>query len=222
MTRYIQGDIHSVIKTLEDNSIDFIYTNPPFGITKKEWDKPLDWDNLWSDIWRVLKPNGVVGIHASMPFSYDLIKSQRPKYHYIWKKNNSTSFLNANKQPLRTTEEIYIFYNSLGTYNIQMIGNKIYKKRKVQPKIKSSYYGCEKGTNTDEIQIGNYPTNFLDYPIKIRGGKTVPDEMIEFFIKTYSNENDTILDMTCHNKIVGNITTKLKRNYIGVDINEIN
>ena len=66
---YIQGDIHDVIKSIPDKSIDLIYTNPPFGITKCKWDKPLNWKELWIDIWRVMKPRGIVVIHASMPFS---------------------------------------------------------------------------------------------------------------------------------------------------------
>ena len=82
MIKYITGDIHDVIKDIEDNSIDFLYTNPPFGITEAKWDKPLDWDNLWIEIWRVMKPKGIVALHCSMPFTYTLIKSQRPKYHY--------------------------------------------------------------------------------------------------------------------------------------------
>jgi len=215
---FINGDIHKVIKELEDNSIDFIYTNPPYGTTEKEWDKPLDWINLWPDMWRVLKPNGVIALHASIPFTYTLLETQRPKYHYIWKKNNSTGFFRAKLAPLRTTEEIFIYYQKAKhTYNPQMIGNQIIKKRKKF--TKSGYYGSRIGTFKDDIQIGKYPTNLLDFKIEIRGGKTIPKKMVEFFIKTYSNENDTILDMTCCNKFVGNIATELKRQYIGVDIN---
>tara|TARA_R110002167_G_C12396907_1_gene626498 strand:- start:16 stop:669 length:654 start_codon:yes stop_codon:yes gene_type:complete len=212
---YIIGDIHNVIKDLESNSIDFIYTNPPFGITEKKWDKPLDWENLWIEIWRVLKPSGVVAIHSSMPFTYDLIESQRPKYHYIWKKNNSTGFFRAKLAPLRTTEEIFIFYKQKHTYNPQMIGNEIRKKTKIKS---NPYYGNRVGKLKDDIQIGKYPTNFLDFKMEIRKGKTIPKKMVEFFIKTYSNENDTILDMTCHSKYVGNIALELNRQYIGVDI----
>ena len=179
---YIQGDIHNVIKTIESNSIDLIYTNPPFGITNKKWDKPLRWNELWKDIWRILKPKGIVLIHASKPFSYKLIQSQTPKYNYVWIKNNSTGFFNAKIQPLRKVEEIYVFYNDNHTYNPQMIGNKKYKKSK---NYKNDYYGGRTGKQSTEIQIGRYPTDVLEYPIKIRGGKTIPDKMIEKFILTY-------------------------------------
>tara|TARA_B100000780_G_scaffold149088_1_gene104200 strand:- start:34 stop:702 length:669 start_codon:yes stop_codon:yes gene_type:complete len=218
----IQGDIHDIIKTISTNSIDLIYTNPPFGITNKKWDKKLDWDLLWPEIWRVLKPTGIAVIHASMPFTYDLIRSQKPRYHYTWIKNNSTNFFNVKYQPLRKHEEILIFYKKSGTYNPQMIGDKIIKEDKAR---KSTYYNNNSKTkyeNKHTVHVGNYPTTVLSFPSVIRGGKTISDKMIEYFIKTYSMETDTILDMSCHSNIVSKLVENLNRKYIGVDINPIN
>ena len=91
---YIQGDIHEKIKDIDDNCIDLIYTDPPFdGLTKAKWDKKLDWKYLFEEMWRVLKPNGIIILYSSMPFTYELLKYQKPKYHYIWVKGNSTGFL---------------------------------------------------------------------------------------------------------------------------------
>ena len=91
MLKYIHGDIHDVIKTLETNSIDFIYTDPPFnGQTKAKWDSTLRWDELFVEMWRVLKPNGIIALHSAIPFSYELLKYEKPKYNYNWSKNNST------------------------------------------------------------------------------------------------------------------------------------
>jgi site-specific DNA-methyltransferase (adenine-specific) len=220
MDDYIQGNIHDVIKSLRTNSIDCIYTNPPFGTTENKWDTALKWDMLWDDIWRVLKPNGVAIIHASMPFSYDLIVSQRPKYHFVWVKDKATNFFHAKKQPLRKEEEIYIFYKKSPTYNPQMIGTDIRKTGKAG---KSKYYGSRGEKNQgDTFHIGKYPTNILEYPRNKKSGfKTTPKELVEFLIKSYTNEGDMILDMTCHSDYVGKIISNIKRNYIGVDINEI-
>lgn len=223
---YIKGDIHKVIKSIEDNSIDFIYTDPPFsGITKAKWDKALDWENLFKDMWRVLKPKGIIVLYASMPFTYELLKYEKPKYHYTWIKDNSTGFLTCKYQPLRKNEEIFVYYKKAGTYNPQMIGNKFYPKRNVKFGGKQGYYG-EDGINKkneyvkEEGHYGEYPTNILTYPIrKDETGITRTDEHIDYFIKTYSNIDDTILDMTCCNKYVGNRCELLKRNYIGVDLN---
>jgi len=221
MAKYIKGDIHEVIKTIEDASIDCIYTNPPFGTTHAEWDKSLNWSVLWEDIWRVLKPNGVAVLHCAMPFTYDLIRESpvNPKYHYCWVKENSTCFFNAKKQPLRQHEEILVFYKRQPTYNPQMRGNEVRKAH--SHKQESDYYNKDSRTYDPEsyTHVGRYPTTFLNYKRQLRGGKTVPDEMIEFFIKTYTNENDSVLDMTCYSDVVGNVVVGLNRRYTGVDIN---
>lgn len=223
MKTYIEGDIHQVIKTIEDNSIDFIYTDPPFGITKAKWDTGLKWDTLFQDMWRVLKPDGIICLYASMPFTYELLRYEKPKYHYIWVKNNSTGFFSAKYQPLRKTEEIFIYYKKNGTYNPQMIGDKFYPKRKVKYGGHNGYWG-EDGINKkneynkDEGHTGTYPTN-IRYDIIEKGKKNMkPQSLTSYFIKTYTNEDDTILDMCCNNEIVGDICDDLKRNYIGVDL----
>jgi DNA modification methylase len=221
---YIQGDIHEVIKTLEDNSIDFIYTDPPFSITKAKWDKPLRWEELFKEMWRVLKPSGVICLYASMPFTYELLSYERPKYHYTWIKNNSTTPFLAKYQPMRDTEEIFIYYKKGGTYNPQMVGDKFHKKEVIKHTTGNKYYGTrnniKKSYSTAEGgHKGRYPTTHRNWDIrKGSSGITRTDEQIDYFIKTYTNEGDTILDMTCCNKCVGDRCKELSREYIGVDI----
>ena len=212
-------DIHDYIKTLKDDSINLIYTSPPYGTTDAKWDKPLRWKEIFKEMWRVLKNDGIIVLHASMPFTYELLKYETPKYHYSWEKNNSTNFFKAKKQPLRKTEEVFVYYKKQGTYNPQMIGDKIYKKTSNK---NSQYYGeRKKYVPKKETQKGQYPTTHLKYPIRRKNDITRCDKMIEFFIKTYSNEGDLVLDLTTCNKIVGTITTKLKRNFIGCEIRKI-
>ena len=226
MDKYIVGDIHKVIKDIEKDSIDLIYCDPPFNTTRAKWDKPLNWEILFEEMWRVLKPNGIIVLHSAMPFTYELLKYQKPKYHYIWEKNVVTCPFIAKYQPLRKHEEVFIYYKKRGTYNPQMIGNNFHKKRNVVYGGKQKYYGkCKVKKNVETIQgghTGRFPTTILKYPIRRdANGISRCDEMINYFIKTYSNEKDTILNMTCCNKIVGDLAIKLNRNYIGVDINEI-
>jgi site-specific DNA-methyltransferase (adenine-specific) len=215
---YIQGDIHNVIKTLETNSIDLIYTNPPFGITECKWDTPLDWDNLWDDIWRVLKPNGIVALHASMPFTYTLIKSQTPKYHYSIKKTQKTGFLACKYQPLRNNEELFIYYKKTGTYNPQMIGDEVRVCKGYAGKC--GYYDRVKKdlSNIKKTYIGRFPSTSIEMVTIGRGGKTISDDIIDYVIKTYSNEGETVLDMTTHNTLVGDRVKLLNRKFIGVDL----
>ena len=232
----IEGDIHEVIKTIDDNSIDCIYTNPSFGITQAPWDHGLDWDNLWSDIWRILKPNGSVILHSSMPFTFDLVSSQRKyfKYNYVWEKNIATNFFLSKKQPLRIHEDICVFYKKQPTYNPQMKGDEFYKKRNVIHGGKNKYYG-NKGIKDTLYQSiteegghkGRYPTTILKYPIRKSKKKdkntasTRPDELVDFFIKTYTNPEDTIFDLTCYDGLTGKRCEILNRKYIGVDLNII-
>ena len=225
MIKYIEGDIHNIIKTLDDNSIDFIYTDPPFNTTEAVYEGKLNWKELFTEMWRVLKPNGIICLYSSMPFTYELYKYEKPKYHYCWKKNNSTCFFQAKYQPLRCVEEINIYYKKRGTYNPQMEGDTFYKKVYNKQKDKQQHYGhrdnIEKSfVSKTEGHTGKYPTTFKEWNIRRDDtGITRDDMQIDYFIKTYSNENDTILDMTCHNNYVGDRCKLLNRNYIGVDIN---
>ena len=226
MVEYIKGDIHEVIKTLDNNSIDFIYTDPPFNSqTNAPWDSSLKWELLFPEMWRVLKPTGVIALHSAIPFSYELVKYEKPKYNYSWLKNNSTGFLTVKYQPLRIMEEIFIYYKKSGTYNPQMVGDKFVDKRNVMFGGQSKYWNKDYSNRQYELvkeegHKGKYPTTLLQYPIRKGKGNGITrcDEMIDYFIKTYSNEGDKILDMTHHNSIVGDRCFELKRNYIGIDI----
>tara|TARA_R110000751_G_scaffold43398_3_gene100221 strand:- start:2450 stop:3169 length:720 start_codon:yes stop_codon:yes gene_type:complete len=225
----IKGDIHKVIKTLESNSIDLLYVNPPFAMTGAEWDKALDWNVLWTDIWRVVKNNGAVVIHSTQRFTMLLASSQLKnfRYKYTWVKNTNTNFFLCKKQPLRRCEDVLVFYKEPPTYNPQMIGDEFHKKRVVMYGGKEKYYGNDKA-HTDnwghETNVGGhngrYPNDLLEYSIKKGKGNasTRPNELIEFFIKTYSNKGDAVLDITCYGAETGIVCDYLEREYIGIDL----
>ena len=218
---YIIGDIHDKIKTLETNSIDLIYTNPPFATTKKNWDTALRWEELWVEMDRVLKPTGVVLLHSAIPFTYDLIRVRKPKYNYVWIKSNPTNFFMAKKQPLRQIEEILVYYKGKHTYNPQMIGNEVVKHKRTNKYEGDNYYGNQKPNESNHV--GRFPTTYLGTFTRIlqkKSPKSIHDDIMIRMIKTYSNQNDTILDMTCCDKNLGDLATELKRKYIGVDISD--
>ena len=217
---YIIGDIHDEIKNIADNSIDLIYTNPPFATTKKKWDNNLNWNYLFLEMDRVLKDDGVILLHCSKPFTYDLIRIRKPNYNYNWVKKNPTNFFMAKKQPLRQVEEILVYYKKKHTYNPQMIGNEIIEHHR-RNKYEDGYYGNQ--IPNVSKHIGRFPTDFLGEFKRIiqkKSPKSINDEITKRMIKTYSNEGDTILDMTCCDKNNGNIATSLKRKYIGIDISD--
>ena len=151
-----KSDTLEMIKKLPPAHFDLLYTNPPFGTTGAAWDKALDWDATWPEIWRVLKPNGAVVLHCSMPFTYDLAASQRKwlKYHYTWVKNNSTTFMLAKTQPMRIQEEILVFYKSQPTYNPQMLGGEFHNKRAVKHGGREGYWGNSPDKNQESAEGG--------------------------------------------------------------------
>jgi site-specific DNA-methyltransferase (adenine-specific) len=208
------------IKTLETDSIDFIYFDPPFAITEASYDTSLKWSELWPEMWRVLKPKGVIAIHTSQPFTFDLISTQRKhfKYCWYWKKNHKTGHLFSKHQPMRCIEEVCIFYKK-NKYNPQMI--KLEKPIEYNGRNVSTgnYYHRDKGM-PPKTYTHNYPTHLLQYNSIKHPYSTRPIELCEYFIKTYSNENDVILDLTCSNATAGVACINLNRKYIGVDIDE--
>ena len=222
---FICGDIHQEILKLETDSIDMIYTNPPFGITKKKWDKSLDWDTLFPEMDRVLKSTGSAVIHTSIPFTYTLIAHRKPRYHYTWMKENSTNFFSAKRQPLRILEEILIYNTHRidgssvvnGVYNPQMTGTMVTHSA-LKSADNDGYYGGG-GKNRPEPHTGRYPTTFLGKFKRVKkGGKSTPKEIVEQMILSYTEPGQKVLDMTHHNQYVGEICVKLGRTYLGIDV----
>ena len=203
------------IKTLENNSVELIYFDPPFGITEADYDKSLDWENLWIEMWRVLKQRGTIVIHSSQPFTFDLVASQRKyfKYNWYWDKSSKTGHLFSKKQPMRKIEEICVFYKGGNNYYPQTT---LKDKSIVVKNTKGSYF-----KRTDEkceyIVKYNYPDHLLKFNRRNHKYSTRPIELCEYIIKTYTNENDLVLDLTCSDGQSGIACKNLNRNYIGVD-----
>lgn len=208
-------------KNCEDNTIDLIYFNPPFGTTEQIWDKPLQWEELFDEMNRILKPDGNIVIHSSIPFTYDLIRFRKPKYHWIWDKGTTGSPFLAKKQPMRNTEEILVYYKTgkTGRYFPQMEGD---KERKITNTSHTNYWGGRGKLNYTSIVKGKYPKHLISFKRKVRGLSTRPDELIEYIVKTYTNEDDKVLDLTCYKGLTGDVCEKIGRQYIGVDIKNWN
>ena len=234
LNKVYNTDCLDLLKELPNGCVDLLYTNPPFGITSAKWDKPLNWKLLWPQIWRVMKPNGVAIIHSSMPFTFDLVASERKyfKYNYVWIKNIATNFFGAKKSPLRKHEDVCVFYKQQPTYNPQMVGDELHPKRIVKHGGTEKYWGQASfegkwgKLDWENGHRGRYPSTILTFPIaKSKAGQenagTRSVEIIDFFIKTYSNEGDTILDMTTYKGDSLVRAKTLKRNVVGSEINNI-
>jgi site-specific DNA-methyltransferase (adenine-specific) len=219
------GDCLEVMKTIGDKSIDAIITDPPYGTTACKWDSVIPFDLMWEQLNRIIKPNGAIVLFGSEPFSSLLRMSniKNFKYDWIWNKPKATNFLNAKKQPLRCIENISVFYKKQCTYNPQGLIDGVFKngrKSRESDSTKANVYGQQKNhTNSNK---GNYPTQVLNFKTvhKPIHDTQKPIELMEYLIKTYTNEGETVLDFTMGSGTTGVACKNTKRNLIGIEQDE--
>ena len=186
------------LRSLPRHSVDMLLTDPPYGTTKNYWDMPLPLPELWEAIRWAVKPNGAVLLFAQCPFDKALGASNLGmlRYEWVWVKAKATGFLNANRAPLKKTENILVFYQKPPVYNPQFTYAEPYKR--VYPKSGSSpNYGKFERTATASNDGRRYPTNVL-YAPAVTGGihpTQKPVELCEYFIKTYTDEGAVVADI---------------------------
>jgi len=216
-------DCMEAMKDIEDNTIDAIITDPPYGTTACKWDSVIPFKPMWKHLNRIIKPNGAIVLFGCEPFSSALRMSNinNYKYDWYWKKNRKTNFLNARKMPMGQIETISVFFNRLGnTYN------PIMKKRKSQKAGNKNYgntivYGKQSGDYKDNQSDFILPSNFIE--IKTERGlhpTQKPVELIEYLIKTYTNENETVLDFTMGSGTTGIACINTNRKFIGIELDK--
>jgi len=222
------GDCLELYKNIEPKSIDLILTDLPYGTTQNKWDSIIPFDNLWEMVNYLLKPNGAFITTASQPFTSALVMSNPKmfKYDICWHKRTPSGVLNANKMPIRTHETILVFYNSLPVYNPQKTtGNKIcgIKKHKVNS---SNYRNTDRYTDyTDDGS--RFPTSVIDITgivnnskEKVKHPTQKPIKLLDWLLKTYSNENMTVFDPCMGSGTTGVACKNLNRNFIGIEKDE--
>ena len=212
---FICQDNLEYIKTLDKDTIDLIYFDPPFAVTEADYDKKLNWQELWPEMWRVLKPKGTIVIHSSQPFTFDLVASQRKyfKYCWYWNKGFKTGHLFSKKQPMRLLEEICVFYKKNTYYPQTTIKDKPISSRNTS----GNYFSrTQNKIYTNNL---NYPTHLLEYKRRNHKYSTRPQTLCKYIIETYTKENDIVLDLTCSDGASALACRDLNRKYIGVDIN---
>ena len=224
MIKLLQGDCLELMKKIPDKSIDMILCDLPYGTTRNKWDSTIDLDKLWQQYNRVIKDNGAIALFAQTPFDKVLGSSNLKmlKYEWIWEKDNATGFLNSKKMPLKIHENILIFYKSLPTYNPQMrTGFKPYKCK--QGHGSSSWnYDENFGGHITESNGERYPIDIIKFNRdKDKLHKTQkPVPLLEYLIKTYTNEGDLVLDNCMGSGSTGVACINTNRNFIGMELNE--
>lgn len=215
------GDCLELMQDIRDLSADLILCDLPYGTTQNKWDTLIPFTDLWSSYNRICR--GMVVLTAAQPFTSALIMSNTKgfKYCWVWDKANSTGFLNAKKQPLRQTEDIVVFGKGK-TYNPMMEIRGL--PRKKGGHIKGT--GTENYGDFESVESFNneyYPTNLLRISNAARKGKVHPTqkpvELMEYLIRTYTNEGDTVLDNCMGSGSTGVACANTGRNFIGMELN---
>ena len=213
------------MKRIEDKSIDMILCDLPYGTTQNKWDSVIPFDELWYHYNRIIKDNGAIVLFAQTPFDKTLGASNLKmlKYEWTWIKNRGTGHLNAKKMPMKAHENILVFYKKLPTYNPQMRDGEAYIRKDCNKQsLNKGNYGEQVESITTVNKGGRYPLDYLEFPIVERTIHPTqkPTELVEYLIKTYSNEGDVVLD-----NCIGSGTTAIaclntNRNYIGFELEE--
>ena len=214
------GDCLDKMKNIPDKSIDMILCDLPYGTTQNKWDSIIPLEPLWEQYKRIIKDNGAILLFGSQPFTTILNYSNISNYRYewVWIKNNSTGFQLANKRPLKKHELISVFYKKQPTYNPQGLieYNKINKRGSM-------------GENWSEMNSNNYIQRWTNYPTQILEYKydkqklhptQKPVALLEYLIKTYTDEEEIVLDNCMGSGSTGVACVNTNRKFIGIELEE--
>ena len=223
-----QGNCLELLKDVPNSCIDFILTDLPFGTTECFWDKKIPLEPLWIQLNRVTKRNAAMIFFSQLPFACDLINSNRKnfRYEWIWEKPLASGHLNSNKMPLKAHENILVFYQALPTYNPQFTQG---KPRFYRAPVGLNYYGkCynnRKSWDTYNDGTKCYPRDVQKFNV-VQGHEErfhstqKPVNLLEYLIRTYTNENETVLDVTMGSGSTGVACVNTNRNFIGFELEE--
>ncbi|MCP5006379.1 MAG: site-specific DNA-methyltransferase [Planctomycetes bacterium] len=221
----MQGDCLERMKEIQAGSIDMILADPPYGTTQNKWDSVIDLGLMWAQLKRVIKPNGAIVMMASQPFTTTLISSNMKmfKYCWVWEKSQSTGHLNAWRMPMRAHEDITVFYSKPPLYNPEL---KDKPEANIRPKTNrtknTDCYGTHKLDAHKCPADKTMPNSVLRF--NNAQGTTHPTQkpvaLMEYLIKTYTNEGETILDFTMGSGTTGVACVNTGRQFIGIELDE--
>ena len=231
-----KGDCLELMKDLPDKSIDAIITDPPYGTTTCKWDSVIPFDKMWKQLNRIIKPNGAILLFGQEPFSSFLRCSNINNYRYdwIWDKVSTTNFANAKKMPLSCYEVISVFYKSLPTYNPQMTDAKSDRIRPIsKPKENTSETNKQASGKTRQYSENydntkRFPRKIIEVSCRLAECNSLnrvhptqkPELLMEYLIKTYTNDNEVVLDFTMGSGTTGVACVNTNRNFIGMELDD--
>lgn len=226
--KLLYGDCLELMKGIPDKSIDMILCDLPYGTTACKWDVIIPFDRLWEQYKRIIKPNGAIALFGQEPFSSLLRTSNLTWYKYdiYWEKERLTNITQVKKRVGKTVETISIFYNKQPTYNPQMIK---YEGKPVSNKVKDGRLGSLTDSQTKKVKEyidtgWRYPTQVWKYQRDCLKSNLHPTQkpvaLLENLIRTFTNENDRVLDNCMGSGSTGVASVNTNRNFIGIELDE--
>ena len=226
--KLFKGDCLKLMKQIKDESIDLVLADLPYGMTANKWDSVIPLDPLFEQYQRIIKPHAAVLLFGMGKFGAQLImnapKKMPYRYDWIWEKTLPVGFLSSHHMPLRAHEQIYVFYKHLPTYHPQMrLGFKPYEKRDNYDYV-SSNYGQMRGGIKHQSAGKRFPIDVIKFSNGNHSNMVHPTQkpvdLLQYLIKTYTNEGMTVLDNTMGSGSTGVAAVRLKRNFIGMELDD--
>lgn len=219
----MHGECLALMATLPDKCVDLIACDLPYGTTACAWDSVIPFDALWAQYWRIAKDNAAFVLTGAQPFTTTLIASNLRDFRYcwVWEKSQGTGFGNAKKMPLRAHEDIAVFYRKLPTYNPQDLVP-FRKERKPESKSGGDTLG-KNGLNGKPFtqEFTNWPKTVIKFArdgVKFHPTQK-PVALMDYLIRTYTNEGDTVLDNCMGSGTTGEAAVRAGRKFIGMEMN---
>ena len=225
-----QGDCLELMKDIPDGSVDLVLTDPPYGTTACKWDSVIPFEPMWEQLNRIIKPNGAICLFGNEPFTSCLICSNIKgfKYRWDWNKKIPSGMGYAKYRPMQQTEDICVFSKNgeKTKYNPQLIKrDKPIKSggNSIQARVYSGFKCMENGNEYKKTYDYKNPITLIEFD-KVRKGALHPTQkpvaLLEYLIRTYTNEGETVLDFTMGSGSTGVACVNTNRNFIGIELDE--
>jgi DNA modification methylase len=221
----MQGDCLELMSEIPDGSVDMVMADPPYGTTQCKWDSVIPFEPMWEQLKRITKKDGAIVMMASQPFTSALVMSNVKmfKYCWVWEKTQAVGHLNAWRMPMRKHEDVCVFSEGTVSYRPQLENKPVKDQRPITTRTKSSdCYGDHKLGVHKCPPDKSMPRSILKFANQQRGihptQKPVP--LMEYLIKTYTSEGETVLDFAMGSGTTGVAAKNLNRSFIGIEMDE--